>query len=120
MGNKTRATKVAENYVNLLADESKPLASVKGNIITEARSDKTLQAVINAVQIGRWTHTDVKPYFNVRNELSVTKDGSSMRLSHLQASLSTRSIDATNSLTKNNRRSQRQNHLSVRKYGFPV
>ena len=68
----TRETKVAEDYVNFLADESKPLALVKEKIITETQSDKTLQAVIKAVKTGRWTDTDVKPYFNVRNELSVT------------------------------------------------
>ena len=75
----TRATKVAEDYVNFLADESKPLALVKEKIITETLSDKTLQAVIKAVKTGRWTDTDVKPYFNVRNELSVTQDGIVLR-----------------------------------------
>ena len=75
----TRATKVAEDYVNFLADESKPLALVKEKIITETQSDKTLQAVIKAVKTGRWTDTDVKPYFNVRNELSVTQDGIVLR-----------------------------------------
>ena len=76
---RTRATKVAEDYVNFLADESKPLALVKEKIITETQSDKTLQSVIKAVKTGRWTDTDVKPYFNVRNELSVTQDGIVLR-----------------------------------------
>ena len=75
----TRATKVAEDYVNFLADESKPLALVKEKIIMETQSDKTLQAVIKAVKTGRWTDTDVEPYFNVRNELSVTQDGIVLR-----------------------------------------
>ena len=75
----TRATKVAEDYVNFLADESKPLALVKEKIITETQSDKTLQSVIKAVKTGRWTDTDVKPYFNVRNELSITQDGIVLR-----------------------------------------
>ena len=74
-----RATKVAEDYVSFLADESKPLALVKEMIITETQSDKTLQAVIKAVKTGRWTDTDVKPYFNVTNELSVTQDGIVLR-----------------------------------------
>ena len=75
----TRANKVAEDYVNFLADESKPLALVKEKIITETQSDKTLQAVIKAVKTGRWTDTDVTPYFNVRNELSVRQDGIVLR-----------------------------------------
>ena len=52
---------------------------MKEKIITETQSDKTLQAVIKAVKTGRWTDTDVKPYFNVRNELSVTQDGIVLR-----------------------------------------
>ena len=75
----TRTTKVVADYVNFLADESKPLALVKEKIITETPSDKMLQAVIKTVKTGRWTDTDVKPYCNVRNELSVTNDGIVLR-----------------------------------------
>ena len=75
----TRATKVAEDYVNFLANESKPLALLKENIIISTQNDKTLLAVIQATKTGRWDKTDVKPYFNVSRELSVTKDGLVLR-----------------------------------------
>ena len=113
------ATKVAEDYVNFLADESKPLALVKEKIITETQSDKTLQVVIKAVKTGRWTDTDVKPYFNVRNELSVTQDGIVLEVV-ASASHNLSKIKLCNSLTRDTKGSQRRNHSSVRKCGSPV
>ena len=96
----TRATKVAEDYVNFLADESKPLALVKEKIITETQSDKTLQSVIKAVKTGRWWTDTCRCETLLQCEERVvgnTRRYSSTRLSHLHPTISARSSCATRS-----------------------
>ena len=58
-----------------IADESQPLALTEEDLISATQKDQTLQAVTKSLTTGNWDAPEVTPYLNVKDELSLTKDG---------------------------------------------
>ena len=74
----SRQEKVAEEFVNFLAETSMPKAISLTDLKSATRNDATLQAVMKAVQTGKWHETskdaridvsDFQSFEKVRNEL---------------------------------------------------
>ena len=74
-----RASKFAEEYVNFLSDESRPVALTEEDLISATQKDETLLAVTKSLTTGNWDPPEVTPYLNVKDELSLTKDGLILR-----------------------------------------
>ncbi len=79
----SRQEKVAEEFVNFLAETSTPKAISLTDLKSATRNDATLQAVMKAVQTGKWYETskdarinvsDFQSFEKVRNELCTLPD----------------------------------------------
>ena len=74
-----RASKIAEEYVNFLSDESRSLALTEEDLISATQKDQTLQVVTTSLTTGNWDAPEVTPYHNVKDKRSLTKDGLILR-----------------------------------------
>ena len=74
-----RATKVAEDYIQLITEQAKPTVTDPKDLIAESNSDKTLSIVRDALTYAKWstTNTDpnVKLYYDIKDELTITQNG---------------------------------------------
>jgi hypothetical protein len=79
----SRQEKVAEEFVNFLAETSTPKAINLTDLKSATRNDATLQAVMKALQTGKWHETskdarinisDFQSFEKVRNELCTLPD----------------------------------------------
>ena len=77
-----RATKVAEDYIQLITEEAKPTVTDLKDLIAESNSDETLSIVLDALTYGKWpttnTDPDVKLYSDIKDELT-TQNGIILR-----------------------------------------
>ena len=68
---------VADEYVNFIAGHSVPKSMTLEEIQEATSGDPELQAVIKAVETGKWRRDS--PYHKVRQELTITTDGIVLR-----------------------------------------
>ena len=78
-----RSQTVAEEYVNFIVDNTIPKSLTAADIRSATESDPVLQTVIQHMQNNDWhksqNYAKIKPYFNVREELSLSSDGILLR-----------------------------------------
>lgn len=74
-----------EDYVNLLVDSSLPLSIKLEHVITETNKDEVLQKVRKMIETGNLLHldTDLNPYRNIKEELTLSNDGLLLRNSKI-------------------------------------
>ena len=78
-----RATKMAEDYIQLIREEAKPTVKDLKDLIAESNSDETLSIVRDTLTYGKWpmtnTDPDVKLYCDIKDELTITQNGTILR-----------------------------------------
>ncbi|MCG7869747.1 MAG: DDE-type integrase/transposase/recombinase, partial [Candidatus Thiodiazotropha taylori] len=68
-------TNETEQFISILTDSSLPIALTKQELQLAAQQDEIFQQVRHALQTDRWKRKgNLKPYFQVRHELSVKDD----------------------------------------------
>jgi hypothetical protein len=72
----SRQQKVAEDYINFIADTSMPGAITLDEVKQCTLKDSTLQQVMDCIHTGQWWHNspDLMPFRSVQGELSVNSD----------------------------------------------
>ena len=87
--------KLTEEYVNFLTQNSIPKAMTLEEIQAATDSDKTLKGLRAAIKLNKWDYDVVKPFKNVKDELTVTSTGIVLRGSRIVIlkSLQQRAID---------------------------
>ena len=87
--------KLTEEYVNFLTQNSIPKAMTLEEIQAATDSDKTLKGLRAAIKLNKWDYDVVKPFKNVKDELTVTSTGIVLRGSRIviPKSLQQRAID---------------------------
>ena len=78
----TRKSKpnVADEYVNFVARHAVPKAMTLAKVAQSTLKDNVLQAVTQSIQTDKWNDDSlVAPFYNVRNELTVTMEGVVLR-----------------------------------------
>ncbi|RDH88672.1 MAG: hypothetical protein DIZ79_14650, partial [endosymbiont of Lamellibrachia luymesi] len=77
----SQAQRMAEDFINHIADSSTPNAITLDEIKVHTRQDATLNKVIEVIRTGRWHDTannesaDIAAFRNVRDELTVGENG---------------------------------------------
>ena len=71
--------KMTEDYVNFIASHSVPKAMTMNEIITATNSDNVLKEVRTAIKLNRWENDIVKPFKDIKDELTVTTKGLVLR-----------------------------------------
>ena len=66
---------LTEEYVNFIASTSIPKTMTMDEIITATNSDRSLQGLRAAIKINKWDCDIVKPYKQIKDELTVTSQG---------------------------------------------
>ena len=92
-----RTSRIAEEYVNFIMNMPVPIALSVETIKQATLADNTLQAVICAIKENRWHGDQLKPYYNMRDELCVAGDDQSIVLRNnriiIPSSLQQQTID---------------------------
>ena len=71
---------VADEYVNFVAHHAVPKAMTLEEVAQSTLIDNVLQAVTQSIQTDKWNDDLlVAPFYNVRNELTVTIEGVVLR-----------------------------------------
>ena len=67
---------VADEYVNFAAHHAVPTAMTLEEVAQSTLKDNVWQAVTQSIETGKWNDDPlVAPFYNVRNELTVTMQG---------------------------------------------
>ena len=95
----SRATKIAEEYVNFITDEARPLAISMEEIVTATARDASIQIVVDSLKTNRWPASNadiiVQAYQKISDQLSVSSSGVLLRGSRIciPTDLQKRTID---------------------------
>ena len=87
--------KLTESYINFIARCTVPKAMTLTEIERETNNDKTLKGVRAAIKLNKWDGNIVKPFKQIKDELTVTSDGVILRGTRIviPESLEQRAID---------------------------
>ena len=67
--------KLTEQYINYLTGNYVPKAMTLEDIKTATDEDKTLKGLRAAIKLNEWHYDLVKPFKNIKDELTVTSNG---------------------------------------------
>ena len=86
---------LTEDYLNFITSTSIPKTMTMDEIITATNSDRALQGLRAAIKIDKWDCDIVKPYKQIKEELTVTSHGIVLRGNHIviPQSLQERAMD---------------------------
>ena len=72
-----RATRAAEDYIQLITEEAKPTVTDLEDLIAESNSDETLSIVRDTLTYGKWpmtnTDPDIKLYSDIKDRIAEEK-----------------------------------------------
>ena len=87
--------KLTEQYINYLTRNCVPKAMTLEDIKTATDEDRTLKGLRAAVKLNEWHYDVVKPFKNIKDELTITSNGLILRGSRIviPESLQQRAID---------------------------
>ena len=67
--------RMAETYMNFIADSSLPKAMTLVEIEQASNADKEIRAVRACIKLNQWNFDAVRPFKDCRDELTVTSNG---------------------------------------------